>query len=167
MRIGLHTARALIFVIGGIWAVSPVFADKPEGKGGGQHDQKGKGKGKNKHDERGDNDRNEHKEGRRYFEDRHANYTRDYYGNYYTKYKKCPPGLAKKNNGCMPPGQAKWERGRPLPREVVYYDVPQPILVQLPPPPRGDRYVRVGGDILLIAIGTRMVIDGMQGLSGR
>ncbi|RWR53174.1 excinuclease ABC subunit A [Sinirhodobacter ferrireducens] len=24
----------------------------------------------------------------------------------------CPPGLAKKNNGCMPPGQAKkWQRG--------------------------------------------------------
>jgi Ni/Co efflux regulator RcnB len=54
-----------------------------------------------------------------------------------------------------------------LPREVVYYQVPQPILVQLPPPPRGDRYVRVDGDILLITLGTRMVIDGIQGISGR
>jgi hypothetical protein len=27
--------------------------------------------------------------------------------------KGCPPGLAKKGNGCMPPGQAKkWARGR-------------------------------------------------------
>ena len=32
----------------------------------------------------------------------------------------CPPGLAKKGNGCQPPGQAKkWRVGQPLPRDVV------------------------------------------------
>jgi hypothetical protein len=32
----------------------------------------------------------------------------------------CPPGLAKKHNGCMPPGQAKkWQIGHQLPREFV------------------------------------------------
>jgi predicted 3-demethylubiquinone-9 3-methyltransferase (glyoxalase superfamily) len=38
----------------------------------------------------------------------------------------CPPGLAKKGNGCLPPGQAKkmYVVGRPLPPGVVYYDLP-------------------------------------------
>jgi Ni/Co efflux regulator RcnB len=77
----------------------------------------------------------------------------------------CPPGLAKKNNGCMPPGQAKkWNVGQPLPRDVVYYPVPQPLIVQLGAPPAGHRYVRVASDILLVTVGTMMVVDGMSGL---
>jgi Ni/Co efflux regulator RcnB len=79
--------------------------------------------------------------------------------------KACPPGLAKKNNGCMPPGQArKWSVGQPLPREVVYYPVPQQLVVSLGTPPAGYRYVRVAADILLIAVGTHMVVDGIQDL---
>ncbi len=77
----------------------------------------------------------------------------------------CPPGLAKKNNGCMPPGQAKkWQLGRPLPRDVVYYPVPSGISVQLGLPPSGHRYVRVAADILLIAIGTGLVVDAIEDL---
>src|SRR4051812_20834350 len=57
------------------------------------------------------------------FGDEHRQAVREYYGDSYGG--RCPPGLAKKNNGCMPPGQAKrWERGRPLPPDVVYYQVP-------------------------------------------
>jgi hypothetical protein len=35
----------------------------------------------------------------------------------------CPPGLAKKNNGCLPPGQAKrlFNQGQRLPRGYNYY----------------------------------------------
>jgi len=77
----------------------------------------------------------------------------------------CPPGLAKKHNGCMPPGQAKkWAYGRPLPRDVVYYEVPQPVIVRIGPPPSGYKYVRVASDILMIAIGTNMVVDAIQDL---
>ena len=48
----------------------------------------------------------------------------------------CPPGLAKKHNGCMPPGQArKWRVGYVLPREVVFYEVPPALVVE---PGRGD-----------------------------
>ena len=81
---------------------------------------------------------------------------------------RCPPGLAKKGNGCLPPGQAKklWRVGQPLPRSVVYYPLPQPVVVQLGVPPPGYEYVRVATDILLVAAGTRMVIDGMSGLLG-
>lgn len=78
---------------------------------------------------------------------------------------KCPPGLAKKGNGCLPPGQAKkWRVGQPLPRDVVYYPVPNEISVRIGLPPAGHQYVRVAADILLIAIGTGMVIDAVEDL---
>ena len=96
--------------------------------------------------------------------DRHRTFVRDYYHSQYRK-GRCPPGLAKKNNGCMPPGQAKkWSVGQPLPRDIVYYEVPQPLVVKIGPPPSGYRYVRVASDILLIALGSRMVIDAVQDL---
>ena len=77
--------------------------------------------------------------------------------------KGCPPGLAKKGNGCMPPGQAKkWAMGRPLPRDVAYHDLPYDLVRRLPPPPAGHRYVQVAGDVLMIAVGTSMVVDAIQ-----
>jgi len=78
---------------------------------------------------------------------------------------RCPPGLAKTQNGCMPPGQAKkWQLGRPLPRDVIYHAVPQSLVLQIGLPPPGYRYLRVATDILLIAIGTGMVVDAIQDL---
>jgi Ni/Co efflux regulator RcnB len=80
---------------------------------------------------------------------------------------KCPPGLAKKNNGCLPPGQAKqWKRGAPLPSGVVMYPVPHDLEVRLGVPPAGYKYVRVAADILLIAVGTSMVVDAIEDLAG-
>jgi hypothetical protein len=101
-----------------------------------------------------------------YFSDRDRTLVRTYYGEHYGPgARSCPPGLAKKHNGCLPPGQAKkWAVGRPLPAGVVYYPVPGPVLVQLSPAPAGYRYVRVASDILLIAVGSRMVMDGMSDL---
>lgn len=79
---------------------------------------------------------------------------------------KCPPGLAKKNNGCLPPGQAKkWRLGQPLPGSVTVYPVPRSVALQIGLPPAGYKYVRVAADILLIAIGTSMVIDAIEDLS--
>ncbi|MGI2168841.1 hypothetical protein ACROAE_01360 [Shewanella sp. MF05960] len=80
--------------------------------------------------------------------------------------KHCPPGLAKKNNGCQPPGSAKqWRKGYSLPADVVYYDVPSALTVQLGRTPEGQKIVRVGTDLLLISIGTGMVIDAIQDLN--
>ncbi len=57
-----------------------------------------------------------------YFNDDHRRYAREYYAQHYGDGRRCPPGLAKKNNGCMPPGQArKWNVGEPIPRGVVVY----------------------------------------------
>jgi len=74
----------------------------------------------------------------------------------------CPPGLAKKNNGCMPPGQvARWSAGQRLPPTIVYYDLPPPLLQRLPPVPSGYRYTRVDNTVLLVETASRMIIDAI------
>jgi Ni/Co efflux regulator RcnB len=55
-----------------------------------------------------------------------------------------------------------WVRGRPLPRSVIYYDLPPRLITEFGPPPVGYRYVRVAGDILMIAVGTGLVVDALQ-----
>ncbi|MDP9163191.1 MAG: hypothetical protein M3N06_03735 [Pseudomonadota bacterium] len=59
----------------------------------------------------GGNDRGDWRDGDR-------RYDRNRYG-YRSSYRHCPPGLARKHNGCMPPGQyrhARWSRGQRLPQ---------------------------------------------------
>src|SRR6187431_2069249 len=142
---------------------APAWAEKPEHAGGKNKDKSGKHE--QKHEEKADKHGDKHDGPRQgaYFEDRHRQSVHHYYASY--DGKKCPPGLAKKHNGCTPPGHAKrWQVGHTLPSTVTYYSVPQPILVTLPPPPPQYRYVRVDADVLLVAIGTMMVIDGINGM---
>lgn len=169
----LPTAVVLAALLG----AAPVFAEKPDHAGGkhadkherkaDKHERKAD-KHERKADRKGDGRDDRHagsSEPRRgaYFDDTHRESVRRYYTSY--SGADCPPGLAKKNNGCMPPGQAKkWRVGHRVPQGVTVYEVPQPILVTLPPPPPRHRYVRVAGDILLVAIGTQMVVDGISGL---
>lgn len=70
---------------------------------------KGHGWSQGKHDKKGDRDR--------YDRDR---YERDRHNSYWGR--SCPPGLAKKRNGCQPPGQAKkrWDRGDRWARNYGY-----------------------------------------------
>ena len=145
-----YSARiALILVC--LIAAASAMADPPEWAG------KGKGKGKGH-----DSARVAH------FSDQHRGYVQEYYTEQYRSAQGCPPGLAKKNNGCMPPGQArKWQIGQPLPRDVVYYDVPAPLVTRLGPPPPGYRYVRVGGDILLVKTEGAIIVDALQYLVSR
>jgi Ni/Co efflux regulator RcnB len=75
----------------------------------------------------------------------------------------CPPGLAKKNNGCLPPGQAmKWRRGDHLPRDLVYYDLPTAVLAELGRTPEGAKVIQVGAALLLISAGTGLILDAMD-----
>ena len=78
----------------------------------------------------------------------------------------CPPGLAKKDNGCLPPGQAKkmWVVGQPLPPQVVYYQLPPTLYRQLTPPPYGYEYVRVDDDVLLMQSATRSILNILTNL---
>lgn len=99
-----------------------------------------------------------------YFQEPQRQAVLQYYGGLQAK-GRCPPGLAKKNNGCMPPGQAKqWTRGQPLPASLVYYPVPRGVVAQIGRPPAGYKYVRVANDILLVALGTMMVVDAIEDL---
>lgn len=154
-KLTLMSAPAL--VLAGMLAINPAMAEKPSWAGG------GKG-GKAERGDHGDKGGSQKSERREHFESRHNVLVRDYYASHYRD-GRCPPGLAKKHNGCLPPGQAKkWSIGRPLARDVVYYTVPQQLVLQIGTPPSGYRYVRVASDILMMAIGTRMVVDAIQNL---
>jgi len=58
--------------------------------------------------------------------DRDGNGIRDRDEAYRRTAKACPPGLAKKDNGCLPPGQAKnrFAVGERLPSSYSSYNVP-------------------------------------------
>jgi Ni/Co efflux regulator RcnB len=171
-RIESRTKCVLALALAGMLAIGPAMAEQPSWAGGNKGSDKAsskgsdKGSGKASENERRDSDRPSSHDGDRrgHFEDQHRVAVRNYYDEQYQR-GRCPPGLAKKHNGCMPPGQArKWQVGQPLPRDVVYYSVPQPLVVRIGPPPSGYRYVRVASDILLMAVGTRMVVDAIQDL---
>ena len=169
----LKSKFALVIVIAGILGAGPAMAEKPSWAGGGKEGRNQKNGQKDRRDEPSGERHDGGAKSRRqspgaaqqyHFEQRHREIVREYYAEQF-RGGRCPPGLAKKHNGCLPPGQAKkWQLGRPLPREVIFYDVPQPLVAQIGVPPRGYRYVRVATDILLIAIGTGMVVDAIQDL---
>ena len=98
--------------------------------------------------------------------DRDRNTVYSYYRSEYTA-GHCPPGLAKKHNGCLPPGQAKkmWAIGQPLPGGIYYEPLPPALLGRLSPAPAGYQYVRVASDVLMLAVGTRMVVASLADLS--
>ncbi len=78
----------------------------------------------------------------------------------------CPPGLAKKHNGCLPPGQAKkrYAVGHPLPQGVVVEELPVDLSVRIGPAPHGYRYGILDGDLVKLAVGTMLVVDAIEGL---
>ena len=184
------TMAVLAMALAGTLLATPALADKPAHAGGGKPDRQQAGPGERaqgaKSDHRDDGRKNnqqrvdqrdgdrddDYRNGRdggpragAYFTERHREVVRSYYGERYQT-GHCPPGLAKKHNGCMPPGQAKkWRVGYPLPRDVRYYDAPGDIVLRFGMPPEGHRYVRVAADILLIAVGTGMVVDALEDLN--
>ena len=171
-RIALQTNLVLVVLFAGILALAPAIAAQPPWAGGGKGEKdEQKGNHEKQKSERGDSDKGSPRDAsastvRRgeYFGDQHRVIVQNYYHEQF-RTGRCPPGLAKKDNGCIPPGQAKkWAIGRPLPRDVIFYDVPQELVVQIGIPPAGYRYARVANDILLVAVGTGMVIDAIQDL---
>ena len=148
MKIGILTILAAAAAM----AAGAALAEKPSWAGEG----KGKGKGQAKKEMSG--------KGAKHFTADHRVFVKEYYADEF-RAGRCPPGLAKKRNGCMPPGQAKkWKMGRPLPAGVVVHEVPQLLVVKIGVPPPGYQYVRVASDILMIAVGTRMVMDAISDL---
>lgn len=174
-----------------------VVADAPPGPGRDRPEQRRdddrRGRGDDRRDDRRDNrhgDRDDDRRGDRdddrwggyrdddrrggsvqvqiggYFGERQRSDVYAYYGQ--PPRAHCPPGLAKKNNDCQPPGQDKrWKMGQPLPRDIGYRPVEADIRVRIGIPPAGYEYVRVAQDILMIAVGTAIVIDAIEDIQGR
>lgn len=171
-----------------IFFSATALADKPEWAGRGddgdgeksyKHGNKHGNKHQNGEDRDGDDDRGEryHNNDRYqsnggsieiniggYFGETQRTETREYYRER-VRSGHCPPGLAKKHNGCMPPGQSRdWVIGEKLPSEVKYVSIEPAIKIRLGMPPAGYQFVRVASDILLIAVGTGLVVDAIQDL---
>jgi Ni/Co efflux regulator RcnB len=165
--------KAAVLAFACVFAAGASFADDDHGRGkGGKHGDKHADKQERKADKeerkrekKADKhrDREDVRVGQ-YFNDSQREAVRGYYGRQYGNGRNCPPGLAKKNNGCLPPGQVRYAVGQPLPRTITVYQVPQPVIVQLPVAPPGYRYVRVGNDILLVSPQSQLVVDAIAGL---
>lgn len=173
----MKTSMAMVLALSlSALIATPVLADKDKDRGGGQG--QGQGQGRGNSGDKGSNPGNQGNQGNPgvgpgpaapgnvVILDRDRTAVYSYYRTEYAT-AGCPPGLAKKNNGCLPPGQAKkmWAIGQPLPAAVVYYPLPGILLSQLSPAPSGYQYVRIANDILLMAIGTRLIAGAIADLS--
>lgn len=142
-KLDKHLASTLLFLaLAGPGLISTAQADPPHGSRANAHERNDR---KNMHQH-----------------DKHAGNRHTAYNN---KSGNCPPGLARKHNGCLPPGKATWRLGHPLPRDARYYDLPAGVLARLGPAPHGYRYVRVADDILLLGLGTNLVVEALTNLS--
>lgn len=116
-----------------------------------------------------DNDRKENNadrnEGRKHFDDNQKVAVREYFQKESSQ-GRCPPGLAKKNNGCNPPGQVKrWQMGEPLQQDVTYRELPLDLRNLLGAPAQGYHYGMIDSDILLLLDGTEIVFDAITSLA--
>jgi hypothetical protein len=71
----------------------------------------------------------------------------------------CPPGLAKKNNGCLPPGQARklFATGQRIPSSYTYSrydDIPLALRDRLP---TGQNYIYRDQTVYVVDPRTRLV----------
>ncbi|MGR8979132.1 MAG: RcnB family protein [Gammaproteobacteria bacterium] len=169
-RFKFSTFSLILLFITAFLSAGSAIADKPPWAGGGKSEKHGKQERRSysRHDDRRGRShkksRRRYSPGDRYFYDRHRTVVHDYYVNDFRR-GFCPPGLAKKGTGCMPPGQAKkWVIGQPLPRDLIFYNLPPALASRIGPPPPGYRFVRVASDILMITIGTGLVIDAIHNL---
>jgi Ni/Co efflux regulator RcnB len=156
-----------LLVIGnGALAERPDWAGRPGDHGWQRDRDDDRGDDRGERGERGDRDVHRHMDPGQgvYFNDTRRSVIREHYAERERR-GRCPPGLAKKHNGCMPPGQDRaWTVGQPLPREVPHYPVEPSVQVKLGKPPAGYEFVRVASDILLIAVGTSIVMDAVENL---
>lgn len=76
--------------------------------------------------------------------------------------KPCPPGLDKRDNGCLPPGIAKrYIIGEPLPEDVPYELITDLEAFNLLYPDGDWLYYLVDDEILRIADATFIVLEAL------
>lgn len=69
------------------------------------------------------------------------------------KYYEAHPAKAK---------DAKWQIGEPVPPKAALTGVPDDLRATLPVVPPGHQYVQVDGEVVLLAVQSRMVVDGVS-----
>jgi len=153
-----NTRSSIVAALLAALAFGPAFADK----GGGGHGKHGRG-----HDDVRVVERDGHRghggdhrlDDRRHRDDRVVIVDRQHQ-------RACPPGLARKGNGCLPPGHAKRVIvGQALPAGAVFV-VPQRVRRTLPPPPVGYRYAVVNNQVVLVSQSNIVVDIVIRGLLG-
>lgn len=150
----LSTRSVLVLLASGLLMSGQVMAANA---GNGDQDN-------NSQDNNGQQHRADRSDGRKHFDDNQKIAVRDYFREE-SRQGRCPPGLAKKNNGCNPPGQVKrWQMGQPLQQDVTYRALPVELRNLLGTPARGYHYGMVDSDILLLLDGTEIVFDAIMGL---
>ena len=80
-----------------------------------------------------------------YFGDRHRLAVRDYYAQHPVR-----------------GATADWHIGEAVPSGVKFSPVPNDLLARLPALPPGHSYIQLGGEVVLIASGSKMVVDGIS-----
>lgn len=101
-----------------------------------------------------------------FFDEDERELIRDYYRGRWDR-GFCPPGLAKKHNGCLPPGQArKWTLGERLPDDVAYYRVPEDLEERLGEDSPAYNLIRVGAAILRVTAADGVVVEVLEILDG-
>ena len=92
------------------------------------------------------------------FSDRDRLLIRDYYA---PRYSRLPPGLA--NQGKIPPGHAmKLRRNAPVPHDYRWDPVPRELEGRLSHLPDGYVRITVGGDIAIMNVRNRVVVDLLE-----
>jgi hypothetical protein len=159
----LFFRRLLIVTCASVALSSSAIAEKGGKDKGGGHP----GKGASQSQKKGSGNRGgppAHAEskgkGPKKFETSDRSSIQRWYRDEYSRSGSCPPGLAKKNNGCMPPGQArKWNVGSRLPADIHIAPLPVALRSTLVAPLPGYDYGYVGGEVILFGVSDRVVVD--------
>jgi hypothetical protein len=121
-------------------------------------------KDKDRGSEQGEDRREEKRESRQTsgFSGTQREAARDYFAAAHG-HGKCPPGLAKKHNGCLPPGQAKkrYAIGRSLNQTIVYQQLPSDLAARIGPAPTGYLYGLLDGDLIKMSSTSRLIVDAI------
>ncbi len=166
MRTSEFLRQVVVVSIAAAIFAMPAHADKGgQGKGGGKPDKSashGKSHGGGQGNKGGgDGNPGSKGKGPKKFESSERSSIQSWYREEYTRTGNCPPGLARKNNGCMPPGQAKrmWNVGSPLPPDLSIEPLPPMLRGALVAPLPGYDYGYVGGEVIIFGVQSRVVID--------
>jgi hypothetical protein len=60
-----------------------------------------------------------------------------------------------------PARASKWTIGEPVPPRAALTGVPDNVRAALPPVPPGHQYVQLDDEVVLVAVPSRMVVDGV------